>query len=189
MAESRLSNTPSVQRLPTEPCSILYSSTLCISEPSSTALLYSKSPPFLRETYSPALSRLFTPSSSVNSSTTSCFYDTYSNDSMVVYGPYDPKTSSRQLSTQTRVRRQGQSLIYEEGKKLYPHPHSAPVHLTPYQCFINKTGTPISCQLLIPTSPSEKSVVDTQPKHKFNSLESPHLPSLSNYSDHKPPQT
>lgn len=181
MAESRLSSTPSIQRLPSEPCSMLHSSTLYVSEPSSTAVFYSRSPPFMQETDSPALTRLATPSPSANSSITSCFYDTYSNDSMVACGPYDPRTGSRQLSTQTRVRRQGQSLVYEAGKKFYPHPRGTPVHLTPYQCFINRTGTPISCQFLTPSSPVEKSILDTQPKHNFNSRESPHLPSITDY--------
>lgn len=182
MAESYRSNVPNVRQPSSKSDAVSHSSTFQPSEPSSTTLLYSRSPPLPQGVDSSTLFRLATPSLSATSSTTSCLYDAPLSNPMMACGPYDPKTPSCQLNTQSKVQQQGQVLVYESGKKFYPHPRGAPVRLTPYECFISKTGTPISCQLLSPSSPAEKSVVDTKPRYDFTSRESPHLPSIT---DHK----
>lgn len=185
MTDSRKSSTPSVRRLSSGTHTVPHSLTPQLSDPSSTALLCSRSSPFLQKTDPSTLVRLVTPPPSINSSFASGFYDTFSNDSMVICGPYDPGTNPHQLGVQTKAWQQGKTLVYEKGKKFYPHPRSEPVHLTPYECFINRLGTPISCQLLSPSSPVEKSMIDNQPKHDFTSRESPHLPSIVDHKSSK----
>lgn len=185
MAESRKSNIPHVRQPSSESDTVPHLSTFQPSGPSSTTLPYSRLSPLSQEVDSSTLSRLATPSLSATSSTTSCLYDPPLSASMMACGPYDPKTPSCQPNTRSKLQQQGQVLVYESGKKFYPHPRGAPVHLTPYECFINKTGTPISCQFLPPSSPAEKSVLGTLPRHDFNSRESPHLPSITNHKSSK----
>lgn len=156
MAESRKSNIPHVRQPSSESDTVPHSSTFQPSGPSSTTLPYSRLSPLSQEVDSSTLSRLATPSLSATSSTTSCLYDPPLSVSMMACGPYDPKTPSCQPNTRSKLQQQGQVLVYESGKKFYPHPRGSPVHLTPYECFINKTGTPISCQFLPPSSPAER---------------------------------